>query len=160
MTIPVPIHLGEGGRLLNSGVTSPQGIVQLKVTWGDKGREGGRKIGFLGWRHLWMVPNINHGIFIYYCLNLQKDRSCITFIPRLKIIIILVLLLRLYVRVVMNPLLFFHIPQTSEYREAALKKQSKNCTCTPCVCFGLLHRKMYISVITDVEFDSEAGGIQ
>ena len=33
-----------------------KGVGKLKVTWGDKGREGGQKIGFLGWRHLWMVP--------------------------------------------------------------------------------------------------------
>ena len=39
---------GGGGRLLNPGVTSPQGVDEAKVTWGDKGREGGRKIGILG----------------------------------------------------------------------------------------------------------------
>ena len=29
--------------LLKSGVTSPQGVVEAKVTWGDKGREGVKK---------------------------------------------------------------------------------------------------------------------
>ena len=32
-----------GGRLLNPGVTPPQGVAEAKVTWGDKGREGGSK---------------------------------------------------------------------------------------------------------------------
>ena len=36
---------------------SPRGIIYSEVTWSDKGREGGQKIGNLGWRHLWMVPN-------------------------------------------------------------------------------------------------------
>ena len=39
---------GGGGRLLNPGVTSPQGVDEAKVIWGDKGREGGRKIRILG----------------------------------------------------------------------------------------------------------------
>ena len=39
---------GRGERLLNPGVTSLQGVDEAKVTWGDKGREGGRKIGILG----------------------------------------------------------------------------------------------------------------
>ena len=36
------------GRVLNPGMTSPQGAVEAKVTWGDKGREGGRKLEFWG----------------------------------------------------------------------------------------------------------------
>ena len=39
--------MGEGG-LLNPGVTTLQVFVEAKVTWGDKGREGGRKFGILG----------------------------------------------------------------------------------------------------------------
>ena len=31
-----------------AGVTSPKGVVELKVTWGDKGREGGQKNRILG----------------------------------------------------------------------------------------------------------------
>ena len=41
------LFFGEGGGL-NPGVTSPQGVDEAKVTWGDKGREGGQKIGILG----------------------------------------------------------------------------------------------------------------
>ena len=36
------------GRLLNPEVMSPRGVDEAKVTWGDKGREGGRKFGVLG----------------------------------------------------------------------------------------------------------------
>ena len=38
----------EGGGVVDPRVTSPQGVVEAKVTWGDKGRERGRKIGLLG----------------------------------------------------------------------------------------------------------------
>ena len=34
--------------MLNPGVTSPQGVDEAKVTWGDKGREGVEKLEFLG----------------------------------------------------------------------------------------------------------------
>ena len=41
--------LGERrGRLSIPEVTSSQGVDEAKVTWGDKGREGGQKIGILG----------------------------------------------------------------------------------------------------------------
>ena len=43
------MYLGRGGgRLLNPGVTSPQGVDEAKVTWGDKGREGVEKMEFWG----------------------------------------------------------------------------------------------------------------
>ena len=50
--------LGGGGGDLNPGVTSSQEVDEAKVTWGDKGREGDRKIGIFGWRHLWMTPKL------------------------------------------------------------------------------------------------------
>ena len=37
-----------GGRGVDPGVTSLRGVVEPKVTWGDKGREGGQKVGNLG----------------------------------------------------------------------------------------------------------------
>ena len=42
------------------------------MTWGDKGREGGRKIEFFGRRHLWMTPctfNKNKAINRKYTSN-------------------------------------------------------------------------------------------
>ena len=37
-----------GGRGLCLGVMSPGRVIAIKVTLGDKGREGGQKIRFLG----------------------------------------------------------------------------------------------------------------
>ena len=34
------------GRVLNPGMTSPHGVVEAKVTWGDKGREGVKNWNF------------------------------------------------------------------------------------------------------------------
>ena len=34
--------------MLNPEVMSPQGVDEAKVTWGDKGREGGQKSEFWG----------------------------------------------------------------------------------------------------------------
>ena len=41
-------NINIGGGDVDPRVTSPQGVVEAKVTWGDKGREGGQKIGILG----------------------------------------------------------------------------------------------------------------
>ena len=61
-----------------------KGVGELEVTWGDKGRAGGQKIGILGWRHLWMVPNkvtktlktIAHysPLTILFGINMAKSR--------------------------------------------------------------------------------------
>ena len=38
-------------------MNGPLGIIKQKEMKNDKGRKGGPKIGKMGRRHLWMVPN-------------------------------------------------------------------------------------------------------
>ena len=49
---------GGGGWGLSLGETSPQGVMETKETWGDKGREGTPKNRKMGRRLLWMVPKV------------------------------------------------------------------------------------------------------
>ena len=51
------LHINVEGEGVGAwGDVSPKGS-EPKETWGDKGREGTPKIGILGRRLLWMVPN-------------------------------------------------------------------------------------------------------